>query len=84
MFAAPELGGTGVWDYVANAVTPDYSIAAQVKIQAIGVLTTVVWSSVVAFIAYKLVDITIGLRVATEEEREGLDLNSHGEKAYIL
>jgi Amt family ammonium transporter len=84
VFASPDLGGVGVWDYVANTVAEGYSIAAQVKIQAISVVTSIVWSGVVAFIAYKLVDITIGLRVSTEEEREGLDVNSHGEKAYSM
>jgi Amt family ammonium transporter len=82
VFASPSLGGTGVYDYVANKVTPDYSIGAQVWIQAQGVLTTVVWSGVVAFIAYKLVDLVIGLRVTEESEREGLDITSHGETAY--
>lgn len=82
VFAAPQLGGLGIWDYVANGVAPDYNILAQVKIQAIGVVTTIVWSGVTAFIAYKLVDITIGLRVSEEEERIGLDVTSHGERAY--
>ncbi|HVL01188.1 MAG TPA: ammonium transporter [Dongiaceae bacterium] len=84
VFASPELGGTGIWDYVANGVAEGYSIGAQVQVQLIGVGITVVWSAVVAFIAYKLVDLTIGLRVSNDEEREGLDLGSHGEKAYIL
>ncbi|MGE5385046.1 MAG: ammonium transporter [Betaproteobacteria bacterium] len=84
VFAAPSLGGTGIYDYVANKVSPDYSIAGQVWIQLQGVLTTVVWSGVVAFIAYKLVDLIIGLRVPEEEEREGLDISSHGESAYHL
>ena len=82
VFAAPQLGGTGVYDYVANAVTPDYSIAAQVWIQIQAVMTTVIWSGVVAFIAFKLIDMIIGLRVSEEEEREGLDIVSHGESAY--
>ena len=82
VFAAPSLGGTGVYDYVANKVNPDYSISGQVWIQLQGVLTTLVWSAVVAFIAYKLVDMLIGLRVPEEEEREGLDITSHGETAY--
>jgi len=82
VFAAPSLGGTGVWDYVANKMTPDYSISAQVWIQAQGVMTTIVWSAVVSFIAYKLVDLVIGLRVTEEQEREGLDISSHGETAY--
>lgn len=82
VFAAPSLGGTGIYDYVANAVNPDYSIANQVWIQFQGVLTTAVWSAVVAFVAYKIVDLLVGLRVSEEEEREGLDISSHGETAY--
>ncbi|HEY0847546.1 MAG TPA: ammonium transporter [Noviherbaspirillum sp.] len=82
VFAAPSLGGTGIYDYVANAVAPEYSIASQVWIQAQGVLTTVIWSGIVAFVAYKLVDLIVGLRVPEEEEREGLDISSHGESAY--
>jgi len=82
IFADPALGGTGVWDYVANAVTPDYSISSQLWIQAQGVITTVIWSGVVSFIAFKLIDMVIGLRVKEDEEREGLDISSHGESAY--
>jgi Amt family ammonium transporter len=82
VFAAPALGGTGIYDYVANAVAADYSIVGQVWIQAKAVLTTVVWSGVVSFIAYKLVDVVIGLRVPEDAEREGLDISSHGETAY--
>jgi Amt family ammonium transporter len=82
VFAAPALGGTGIYDYVANAVAADYSIVGQVWIQAKAVLTTVVWSGVVSFIAYKLVDMVIGLRVPEDAEREGLDISSHGETAY--
>ncbi|MGL5284707.1 ammonium transporter [Aeromonas sp. RU39B] len=85
VFASPDLGGTGVWDYVANQVADGYSIAAQVKVQAIGVLVTIVWSGIVAAIAYKLVGMVVGgLRVKDDEEREGLDLTTHGEKAYNL
>jgi len=82
VFAAPSLGGTGIYDYVANAVSPEYSIANQVWVQCQGVLTTIIWSGVVAFIAYKITDIVVGLRVTEEEEREGLDISSHGETAY--
>ena len=82
VFAAPSLGGTGIYDYVANAVNPEYSISGQVWIQFQAVATTIVWSAVVSFIAYKLVDLVIGLRVTEEEEREGLDISSHGETAY--
>ena len=81
VFADPALGGTGVYDYVANKVG-DYDMVAQVIAQLWGVGTVVVWSGVVSFIAYKLVDIVVGLRVPEEEEREGLDLTSHGESAY--
>jgi Amt family ammonium transporter len=82
VFASPSLGGTGIYDYVTNAVAADYSIKGQVWIQFIAVVTTIVWSGVVSLIAYKLVDIVIGLRVSEEEEREGLDISSHGETAY--
>ena len=75
--------GTGVYDYVANAVAP-YDMAAQMTSQAWGVGVTLVWSSVVAFIAYKVVDILIGLRVSEEVEREGLDTTEHGERAYHM
>jgi ammonium transporter, Amt family len=82
VFAAPSLGGTGVFDYVTNAANPDFSIAGQVWIQLQGVLVTIVWSGVVSFVAFKLVDMIVGLRVAEDEEREGLDITSHGESAY--
>jgi Amt family ammonium transporter len=73
VFAAPSLGGTGA---------EDFSIGSQVLIQAEGVVITMVWSAVVAFVAYKIVDMMIGLRVSEEAEREGLDITSHGETAY--
>ena len=85
VFNSPALGGPG---YVADWVTAtmvtaaDYSIVSQVIVQAKAVLITVVWSGVVSFIAYKVVDLTIGLRVSEEDEREGLDITSHGETAY--
>jgi Amt family ammonium transporter len=85
VFNSPSLGGPGyVADWVtATAVTAaDYSIAAQVWTQAKAVIITVIWSGVVSFIAYKIVDLTIGLRVSEEDEREGLDITSHGETAY--
>ncbi len=81
---APKLGGPGLYDYVTNKLSADYSIMDQLMVQGTGVLTTVVWSGVVAFIAYKIVDLTIGLRVTEEEEREGLDISSHGESAYRI
>jgi len=81
VFVDPALGGTGVYDYVANAVG-EFDMTTQVIAQLWGVGTVVVWSGVVSIVAYKLVDIVIGLRVPEEEEREGLDLTSHGESAY--
>lgn len=73
VFTAPSLGGTG---------GEDFSIAGQVWIQTFSVIVTIVWSGVVALIAYKLVDIVVGLRVPEDEEREGLDITAHGESAY--
>ena len=76
VFAAPGLGGTG-------GLTPDtFNMASQVWIQIKSVLITIGWSAVVAFIAYKIADVVIGLRVSEEAEREGLDITSHGETAY--
>ena len=82
VFASPSMGGQGIYDYVANKASADYSIASQVWIQGQAVLITVVWSGIVAFVAYKVVDLLIGMRVPEEEEREGLDITSHGESAY--
>ncbi|MBJ7314235.1 ammonium transporter [Rugamonas sp. CCM 8940] len=83
VFAAPSLGGQGIFDYVSNKMSTDaYSIIGQVTTQATAVGTTIVWSGIVSLIAYKLVDVVIGLRVPEEEEREGLDITSHGESAY--
>jgi len=82
VFAAPSLGGQGIWDYVKNVASPDFSIPGQVMTQATAVGITIVWSGIVSVIAYKLVDVVIGLRVPEEQEREGLDITSHGESAY--
>ncbi len=73
LFTAPSLGGTG---------GDNFSIPHQLLVQAEGVLITIVWSGVVAVIAYKIADVLIGLRVPEEEERQGLDISSHGETAY--
>jgi Amt family ammonium transporter len=82
VFAAPSLGGQGIWDYVTNKAAPTYSIGEQLVVQATGVGVTLVWSGVVAAVSYVVVNIIIGLRVSEEEEREGLDISSHGESAY--
>jgi len=83
VFVSPALGGTGVYDYVANKVA-DFSMSTQIIAQLWGVGVAVVWSGIVALVAYKVVDLIVGLRVAEEVEREGLDINEHGEKAYHL
>jgi ammonium transporter, Amt family len=82
LFAAPSLGGSGIWDYVTETALPDYDIAGQVWIQAQGVLTTIVVSGAVALVSFLIVKYTVGLRVSEESEREGLDIASHGESAY--
>lgn len=74
IFAASSLGGVGF----AEGVTMGHQLLVQLESIAI----TIVWSGVVAFIGYKLADLTVGLRVPEEQEREGLDVNSHGENAY--
>jgi Amt family ammonium transporter len=75
VFTAPSLGGIG---------GDDFDIMSQVMIQGEGVIITIVWSAVAAFIAFKIADIIVGLRVSEDAEREGLDTTSHGERAYTL
>ncbi|EIL1170718.1 ammonium transporter AmtB [Salmonella enterica subsp. enterica serovar Cerro] len=74
VFAASSLGGVGFVDGI--------TMGHQVMVQLESIAITVVWSGVVAFVGYKLADILVGLRVPEEQEREGLDVNSHGENAY--
>jgi Amt family ammonium transporter len=82
IFVSPDLGGPGfVTDWVTGK-TGFTSYGEQLFIQAKAVGLTVVWSAVVAYICYKIVDMTVGLRVTEEQEREGLDVSSHGESAY--
>ena len=84
VFHAQSLGGPGMvpdWTTAAMATNPD-GILAQVWIQAKAVGLTIVWSGVVAFVSYFIVDKVIGLRVSEEDEREGLDISAHGETAY--
>jgi len=85
VFNSPSLGGPSAvadWTTVTMIAPDAYNIGAQVWTQTKAVLITVVWSGVVSLIAYKIVDMTIGLRVNEEDEREGLDITSHGETAY--
>ncbi|HWR77070.1 MAG TPA: ammonium transporter [Thiobacillus sp.] len=81
--ANPALGGTGVYDYAAGAVA-EFNASGQIISQLWGVGTVIVWSGVVSFVLYKLIDLTMGLRVPEEQEREGLDTAAHGERAYSL
>jgi Amt family ammonium transporter len=82
VFNAPSLGGPGlVTDWVT--VTMGYpGIGAQLLIQAKAVALVVVWTAVVSFAGFYIVKLVMGLRVAEEQEREGLDITSHGERAY--
>jgi len=82
IFAAPSLGGTGLFDYVKNAAVSTYSISQQLTIQAEGVVITLVWSAIISLLVYGIVNWTVGFRVTEEDEREGLDTTSHGEAAY--
>ncbi|WP_211657916.1 ammonium transporter [Paracoccus subflavus] len=81
VFAAPSLGGTGVFDYGANAVA-EFSMGAQVWNQTLGVVIAILWSGIVSFVAIHIVKALIGLRVADNDERQGLDITTHGENAY--
>lgn len=81
VFAAPALGGAGIYDYAAGAPGV-FDMGHQVYVQALGVAVCVIWSGVVSFLAIHLVRMTIGLRVQPTDERQGLDLTTHGENAY--
>jgi Amt family ammonium transporter len=81
VFVSKGLGGTGIPDFVKNEFV-EVEIGTQVVSQLWAIGTALVWSAVVAFIAYKVVDMVVGLRVPEEQEREGLDTTEHGETAY--
>ena len=74
VFTSKSLGGVGY--------TEGITMVSQVGIQLMSVITCVIWTSIIAFIAYKIADLIVGLRVCEEYEREGLDINSHGESAF--
>ena len=82
VFNTQVLGGPGLVTDWVTATVGSNAIGTQVWIQLKAVLLTIVWSGVVSFVAYKIVDLVIGLRVTEEEEREGLDISAHGETAY--
>ena len=81
VLAAPSLGGQGIFDYEAGKVA-DYMILKQVFIQCKAVGLTLLWSGIGSFILFKVVDLVVGLRSSIDEEREGLDITDHGERAY--
>jgi Amt family ammonium transporter len=85
VFCDPSLGGPGfISDWVTGKVISagEYSIAGQVWTQAKAVGVTVVWSAVVAAVAYAIANVLVGLRPSEEDERQGLDITAHGETAY--
>src|SRR5712671_3610996 len=87
VFNSPTLGGPSFpVDWFTGKITTaaEYSIWGQFVIQAKAVGVVFVWTAVVAFISFKIADLLVGLRVTEEEEREGLDINSHGETAYRM
>ena len=84
VFNDPSLGGPGFYNNWFEMKPGFESIGGQVLTQAKAVGVTILWSGIVAAVAYKLVDLTIGLRVSEDEEREGLDVASHGEAAYRM
>jgi Amt family ammonium transporter len=82
IFVSPDLGGPSVVSDWVTGKTEYPGYLAQLFIQAKAVGVTILWSGVVAFVSYKIVDLVVGLRVPEEEEREGLDITAHGESAY--
>jgi Amt family ammonium transporter len=75
ILVSPALGGVGI---------DGYTMSGQLWTQFVAVVIAVVWCGVVSLILYKVVDMIVGLRVAPETEREGLDLAEHGERAYTM
>ena len=84
IFVSPDLGGPSVVSDWVTGKTEYPGYMAQLWIQAKAVGITVIWTAVVAFVSFKIVDLVVGLRVPEEDEREGLDISSHGESAYRM
>jgi ammonium transporter, Amt family len=82
ILAAPGFGGQGIFDYEAGKVGETYLLGKQLGIQFKAVVLTLVWSGIGSAILYKVVDALVGLRPTIDEEREGLDIANHGERAY--
>jgi Amt family ammonium transporter len=79
----PEWGGIGITDYTnLEDFTGTYNLMAQMKAQGTAVVATLLWSGVGSAILYKVVDLIVGLRPEADQEREGLDIADHGERAY--
>jgi Amt family ammonium transporter len=83
IFNSPSLGGPGSVDYITGAITYP-GVFTQLRIQAQAVLLVMVWTATVAYVGFRVVKAMVGLRVPEEDEREGLDITSHGERAYDL
>src|SRR3954467_3520352 len=87
VFNSPALGGPSFpVDWFTGKMTSaaDYSILGQLWIQAKAVGVVFLWTAVVAYVSFKIADLLVGLRVTEDHEREGLDINSHGETAYHM
>ena len=85
IFVNPALGGIGVTDYLAvdtSVKVLDYVAATQITAQIVAVLVAVIWTAIVSFVALSICKFTVGLKVSEQEEREGLDIVDHGERAY--
>ncbi|TLG74024.1 ammonium transporter [Methylocystis sp. B8] len=79
----PDLGGVGITDYTnLETYAGTYDMVTQMKAQGIAVVATLLWSGIGSAILFKLVDIIVGLRPTPDQEREGLDITDHGERAY--
>jgi ammonium transporter, Amt family len=87
ILVSQDLGGAGIPDYASKPgelTTATYVFGTAFMAQVKAVALTIVWSGVGSFILYKVVDIIVGLRVAPDAEREGLDIAEHGERAYNM
>jgi Amt family ammonium transporter len=87
VFNSPALGGPSFpvdWFTGKATSAAEYSILGQLWIQAKAVGVVFMWTAVVAYVSFKIADLLVGLRVTEDHEREGLDINSHGETAYHM
>ena len=76
IFVASSLGGAGYAEGM--------NMGSQLGVQLIGIIATVAWTAVITFVALKVVDAILGLRVSDEQETEGLDITQHDERGYII